>query len=188
MYLSWQAQCEKLANEYSKKEQPRRHSHHSPQHCRDAQTRAQLPSDPGRVHRRQAPPVPMIPVPGMCRKVWRGSRRHRQKDLELAASMAQRLWYPNFVASIGVVPGTDTATTVAGGNGPGDSLRCLNRPRGLFVTPDESVYVSDAGNHRIVKFCYYGKILFTDLPSVGWARPLTDVRGRQRVPQNAESS
>jgi hypothetical protein len=44
------------------------------------------------------------------------------------------------------------AIQVAGGNGPGDSLRCLNRPRGPFVTPDESVYVSDAGNHRIVKW------------------------------------
>ena len=43
-------------------------------------------------------------------------------------------------------------TVVAGGNGRGDRLNQLNRPRHIFVDCDHSVYVSDSGNHRVMKW------------------------------------
>ncbi|CAF1589948.1 unnamed protein product, partial [Rotaria sp. Silwood1] len=43
-------------------------------------------------------------------------------------------------------------TIVAGGNGQGDHLNQLNKPRYIFVDRDHSVYVSDNSNHRVVKW------------------------------------
>ncbi|CAF1560624.1 unnamed protein product [Adineta steineri] len=41
---------------------------------------------------------------------------------------------------------------VAGGNGQGDQLNQLNSPRFIFVDEDQSVYVSDWNNHRVMKW------------------------------------
>ncbi|CAF1439390.1 unnamed protein product [Adineta steineri] len=41
---------------------------------------------------------------------------------------------------------------VAGGNGQGDQLNQLNNPRSIFVDEDQSVYVSDWVNHRVMKW------------------------------------
>ncbi|CAF4442375.1 unnamed protein product [Rotaria sp. Silwood2] len=49
----------------------------------------------------------------------------------------QALWSPN-------------GTTVAGGHDVGEELNQLNRPHGLYVDENQTVYVADLGNHRIV--------------------------------------
>jgi len=41
---------------------------------------------------------------------------------------------------------------VAGGNGCGDKLNQLNSPSYIFIDREESVYVSDNGNHRVMKW------------------------------------
>ncbi|CAF1179008.1 unnamed protein product [Adineta steineri] len=41
---------------------------------------------------------------------------------------------------------------VAGGNGQGDQLNQLSYPTFIFVDGDESVYVSDTSNHRVMKW------------------------------------
>ncbi len=42
--------------------------------------------------------------------------------------------------------------TVAGGNGQGNRTNQLSDPMGLYVDDDETVYVADASNHRIVEW------------------------------------
>ncbi|CAF3956348.1 unnamed protein product, partial [Adineta steineri] len=44
------------------------------------------------------------------------------------------------------------AIVVAGGNGEGDELSQLNYPTFIFVDEDQSVYVSDTFNHRVMKW------------------------------------
>ncbi|CAF4096689.1 unnamed protein product, partial [Rotaria magnacalcarata] len=41
--------------------------------------------------------------------------------------------------------------TVAGGNGPGNGMNQLNIPHGLFVGNDQTLYIADALNNRIVE-------------------------------------
>ncbi|CAF0934765.1 unnamed protein product [Adineta steineri] len=41
---------------------------------------------------------------------------------------------------------------VAGGNGQGDQLNQLNVPTSIFVDEDQSVYVSDTGNDRVMRW------------------------------------
>ncbi|CAF3731281.1 unnamed protein product [Adineta steineri] len=41
---------------------------------------------------------------------------------------------------------------VAGGNGKGNQLNQLNTPTFMFVDEDQSVYVSDCNNHRVMKW------------------------------------
>ncbi|CAF1028245.1 unnamed protein product [Adineta steineri] len=41
---------------------------------------------------------------------------------------------------------------VAGGNGKGDKLNQLNNPTFIFIDEDQSVYVSDKDNHRVMKW------------------------------------
>ncbi|CAF0954028.1 unnamed protein product [Adineta steineri] len=41
---------------------------------------------------------------------------------------------------------------VAGGKGKGDQLNQLNDPRFVFIADDQSVYVSDKDNHRVMKW------------------------------------
>ncbi|CAF1269226.1 unnamed protein product [Adineta steineri] len=41
---------------------------------------------------------------------------------------------------------------VAGGNGEGNKLSQLNHPTFIFVDEDQSVYVSDSSNHRVMKW------------------------------------
>ncbi|CAF4666815.1 unnamed protein product [Rotaria sp. Silwood1] len=42
--------------------------------------------------------------------------------------------------------------TIAGGHGKGNALNQLNDPHGLFVNNDQSVYIADFRNHRIVEW------------------------------------
>ncbi len=42
--------------------------------------------------------------------------------------------------------------TVAGGNGKGNGINQLSHARGLFVDDDQTVYVTDQWNHRIVEW------------------------------------
>ncbi|CAF5173552.1 unnamed protein product, partial [Rotaria sp. Silwood1] len=42
--------------------------------------------------------------------------------------------------------------TVAGGNGEGSEPNQLYYPRGLYVDDDQTIYVADWGNHRIVEW------------------------------------
>ncbi|CAF4583881.1 unnamed protein product, partial [Rotaria socialis] len=48
--------------------------------------------------------------------------------------------------------GEKNGTLVAGGNGQGNGLNQLNRPRYLFVDRQQTVYVSDNSNHRVMKW------------------------------------
>ena len=44
------------------------------------------------------------------------------------------------------------ATTIAGGNGFGNGISQLSGPRGLYVDEDQTVYVADQFNHRIMEW------------------------------------
>lgn len=44
------------------------------------------------------------------------------------------------------------ATTVTGGHGIGDGLNQLNRPFNMFIDDDQTIYVADTQNHRIVEW------------------------------------
>ena len=46
----------------------------------------------------------------------------------------------------------EKGTTVAGGNGQGNQLSQLNGPSYIFIDQEETVYVSDCGNHRVMKW------------------------------------
>ncbi|CAF1187919.1 unnamed protein product [Rotaria sordida] len=46
----------------------------------------------------------------------------------------------------------ENGLTVAGGNGPGSSLNQLYYPWGLYVDDNETIYVADYENHRIMKW------------------------------------
>ncbi|CAF1155895.1 unnamed protein product [Rotaria sp. Silwood1] len=48
--------------------------------------------------------------------------------------------------------GDTEGTVVAGGNGSGNHLNQLSKPRYIFVDQDHSVYVSDCENHRVMKW------------------------------------
>ncbi|CAF5035595.1 unnamed protein product, partial [Rotaria sp. Silwood1] len=48
--------------------------------------------------------------------------------------------------------GDTKGTVVAGGNGKGNHRDQLSNPRCVFVDRDHSVYVSDWGNHRVMKW------------------------------------
>ncbi|CAF3663803.1 unnamed protein product [Adineta steineri] len=46
----------------------------------------------------------------------------------------------------------DEGIVVAGGNGEGNQLNQLNSPGFMFVDKEQSIYVSDTGNHRVMKW------------------------------------
>ena len=41
---------------------------------------------------------------------------------------------------------------MAGGNGSGSGINQLFNPRGLFVDDDQTIYIADRSNHRIVEW------------------------------------
>ncbi|CAF1292728.1 unnamed protein product [Rotaria sordida] len=45
---------------------------------------------------------------------------------------------------------SDNGTTVAGGHGNGEQLHQLNMPIGLYVDDDNTIYVADSVNHRVL--------------------------------------
>ena len=47
---------------------------------------------------------------------------------------------------------TQKGLTVAGGNGEGNEINQLHYPRGLYVDDDQTIYVADHDNHRIVEW------------------------------------
>ncbi|CAF1043977.1 unnamed protein product [Adineta ricciae] len=46
----------------------------------------------------------------------------------------------------------DSRTIVSGGNGQGSALNQLSQPARIFVDDEQSIYVSDVGNHRVMKW------------------------------------
>ncbi|CAF3767139.1 unnamed protein product [Rotaria sp. Silwood1] len=44
------------------------------------------------------------------------------------------------------------ATTVAGGHGQGSELNQLNFPYGFFIDDNQTIYVADSANHRVIKW------------------------------------
>jgi hypothetical protein len=44
-----------------------------------------------------------------------------------------------------------TGITVVGGNGQGDRLNQLSHPWGMDIDHDQTIYVTDRYNHRIVE-------------------------------------
>lgn len=66
---------------------------------------------------------------------------------------AHLLWYNGSNQLKVSLPGWgNTATTVAGGNGTGNSNAQFNLPSGIFVDEKGNIYVADAVNHRIQMF------------------------------------
>ncbi|CAF4114062.1 unnamed protein product, partial [Adineta steineri] len=49
------------------------------------------------------------------------------------------------------------AVTVAGGNGEGQKLNQLRRPRGIFIDQKKNIFIADVENHRIVEWKYNAK-------------------------------
>lgn len=66
---------------------------------------------------------------------------------------AHLLWYnANNQLAIKLPSWVNTATTIAGGNGTGNSNAQFNLPSGVFVDEKGNIYVADAVNHRIQMF------------------------------------
>jgi sugar lactone lactonase YvrE len=42
--------------------------------------------------------------------------------------------------------------TIAGGNGTGSQLNQLYSPKGIYVDDDQTIYIADTGNHRIMEW------------------------------------
>ncbi|CAF5167660.1 unnamed protein product, partial [Rotaria sp. Silwood1] len=62
---------------------------------------------------------------------------------------------PLRASSIDIHPNAKWAqngATVAGGNGDGSEINQLARPWGLYVDDDQTIYVADHYNHRIVEW------------------------------------
>ncbi|CAF1626908.1 unnamed protein product [Rotaria magnacalcarata] len=60
-----------------------------------------------------------------------------------------------FLNSIDIHPNArwkQNGLTVAGGNGQGNGINQLSNPCGLYVDDDQTVYVADQSNHRIVEW------------------------------------
>jgi hypothetical protein len=62
-----------------------------------------------------------------------------------------KLYIPNISANANW---TQNGVTVAGGNGDGIDLNQLYMPWGLYVDDEQTVYVADWGNHRIMEWKY----------------------------------
>ncbi|CAF5039462.1 unnamed protein product [Rotaria sp. Silwood1] len=52
---------------------------------------------------------------------------------------------------------TQNGITVAGGNGLGSETNQLNRPSGLYVDDDQTIYITDCWNNRIVEWKFGAK-------------------------------
>ncbi|CAM4875785.1 unnamed protein product [Rotaria socialis] len=72
--------------------------------------------------------------------------------------------------------GDKIGTLVAGGNGNGDGLNQLSFPAFLFVDPQQNVYVSDNGNHRVMKWSKGAKEGIVVAGGQGEGRALTQLK------------
>ncbi|CAF1406562.1 unnamed protein product, partial [Adineta steineri] len=61
-------------------------------------------------------------------------------------------WFTNDVRRWKMGEYNNKGITVAGGNGSGKQLNQLRSPTFIFVDKEQSVYVTDAGNHRVMKW------------------------------------
>jgi sugar lactone lactonase YvrE len=64
-------------------------------------------------------------------------------------------WRPLRASSVYIHPNAKWAKnglTVAGGKGKGNGLNQLSNPSGLYVDDDQTIYVADSGNERIVQW------------------------------------
>ena len=73
------------------------------------------------------------------------------------------LWYfiDQFLSSINITDNTkwkQTGLIIAGGNGRGNQLNQLAMPMGIYINDnDQSIYIAEGANHRIVKWKYGAK-------------------------------
>ncbi|CAF3705199.1 unnamed protein product [Rotaria socialis] len=66
--------------------------------------------------------------------------------------------------------------TVAGGNGQGNGINQLSNPLGLYIDDDQTVYVADANNHRIVEWklgAMSGQVIDGGNEEGSWAHQLS---------------
>ncbi|CAF0758689.1 unnamed protein product [Adineta steineri] len=61
-------------------------------------------------------------------------------------------WYKNEVRQWKMGEYNNEGIIVAGGNGPGNQLNQFECPTFMFVDEDQSIYVSDYNNHRVMKW------------------------------------
>jgi DNA-binding beta-propeller fold protein YncE len=65
------------------------------------------------------------------------------------SSLEQQLFIPNLTIN---QTWKQHGTTIAGGHGEGNGLNQLSRPRGVFIDDDQTIYIADYGNDRIVEW------------------------------------
>jgi sugar lactone lactonase YvrE len=74
---------------------------------------------------------------------------HDQYNYTTLCFIAAFISIPNIGANAKWI---QNATTVAGGNGSGNGLNQLNIPLGFDIVDDQTIYVADTMNHRIVEW------------------------------------
>ncbi|CAF4264699.1 unnamed protein product [Rotaria sp. Silwood2] len=80
--------------------------------------------------------------------------RHDCEDRILQLTGMRTLWprsFPNIRIN---ATWTQNALTIAGGQGEGSSLNQLSRPFGLYVDDDQTLFIADWGNDRILEWTY----------------------------------
>jgi hypothetical protein len=65
------------------------------------------------------------------------------------SSLEQQLFIPNLDIN---QRWKQHGTTIVGGHGQGNQLNQLSNPYGMFIDDDQTIYVADYGNHRIVEW------------------------------------
>ena len=69
--------------------------------------------------------------------------------------------------------GDKNGTVVAGGHGKGNNLNQLNQPSFLFVDAQSTLYASDTGNHRVMKWMKGAKEGVVVAGGNGWGADVT---------------
>ncbi|CAF4391784.1 unnamed protein product, partial [Rotaria magnacalcarata] len=86
--------------------------------------------------------------------------RYRQTNFDFIQAESARLvdsrLQPCISGAQTIIPGpfppATNGITVAGGNGPGAGINQLNVPHGLFLDNDQTLYIAEWANHRIVEW------------------------------------
>ncbi|CAF1395393.1 unnamed protein product [Adineta steineri] len=82
----------------------------------------------------------------------RGNRRVIQWFNQSQQILIENIYWNNEVRRWKMGEYNNEGIVVAGGNGKGNQLNQLNLPTFIFVDEDQSVYVSDQRNHRVMKW------------------------------------
>ncbi len=72
----------------------------------------------------------------------------RNKSNFLFYSLEQQLYTPNLNIN---QTWKQYGTAIAGGHGRGNQLNQLDRPYGMSIDHDQTIYVADTHNHRILE-------------------------------------